>query len=157
MTISAVSSLTTTTETVTQNDTLDKEAFLSILSAQLQYQDPLEGGDNTEYVAQLAQFSALEQMENLNTSLEDLKLNQNLMYASLLIGKWVELTTDDQTVSGMVDRTMLSNGLLTVMVNDTEYEASQIVSMEGNAIQDLTDVLAQALYYEETAGEAATE
>ena len=41
-------------------DSLDKQAFLQLLVAQMQYQDPLEPMDNTEYISQLAQFSALE-------------------------------------------------------------------------------------------------
>ena len=45
---------------------LDKDDFLLLLVTQMQYQDPLEQTDNTEYVAQLAQFSELEQMQNLN-------------------------------------------------------------------------------------------
>lgn len=49
-------------------DTLDKEDFLLLLVTQMQYQDPLEPTSNTEYVAQLAQFSELEQMQNLNST-----------------------------------------------------------------------------------------
>ena len=44
---------------------LDKEAFLQLLVAQMQYQDPLEPMDNTEYVSQLATFSQLEAIQNM--------------------------------------------------------------------------------------------
>ncbi|MCI5639975.1 MAG: flagellar hook capping protein, partial [Lachnospiraceae bacterium] len=44
---------------------MGKEEFLQLLVAQMKYQDPLEPTDNTEYVSQLAQFSELEQMQNL--------------------------------------------------------------------------------------------
>ena len=47
---------------------LDKDDFLLLLVTQMQYQDPLQPTDNTEYVAQLAQFSELEQMQNLNST-----------------------------------------------------------------------------------------
>jgi len=52
------------------NDEMDKDAFLKLLVTQLQNQDPLEPTDNTEFVAQLAQFSSLEGINNLNTSME---------------------------------------------------------------------------------------
>ena len=50
---------------VTDNSALGKDAFLQLLVTQMQYQDPLDPQDNGEYLAQLAQFSALEQMTNV--------------------------------------------------------------------------------------------
>ncbi len=44
---------------------MDKEAFLQLLVAQMKYQDPLEPTSNTEYIAQYAQFSQVEQMQNM--------------------------------------------------------------------------------------------
>ena len=55
---------------------LDKNAFLRLLTAQLQNQDPLKPTDSTEFTAQLAQFSSLEQMSNINETLNTLKLYQ---------------------------------------------------------------------------------
>lgn len=49
---------------------LDKQAFLQLLVAQMKYQDPLEPTSNTEYVSQLATFSSLEQMQNLNATMQ---------------------------------------------------------------------------------------
>lgn len=50
---------------------LGKDAFLQLLVAQMQSQDPLNPDSNTEYVSQLAQFSALEEMQNLNTAMDN--------------------------------------------------------------------------------------
>ncbi len=53
-----------------KNDALGKDAFLKLLVTQMRYQDPLDPQDNSEYLSQLAQFSALEQMTNVSKGLE---------------------------------------------------------------------------------------
>ena len=78
---------------------LDKEAFLQLLVAQMQYQDPLEPMDNTEYVSQLATFSQLEATQNLADTV-------TYGMANDLVGKYVILNTDMGTVSGRVDYVM---------------------------------------------------
>lgn len=72
MDIGGVSNMTYGPESVKPakgNDEMDKNAFLKLLVTQLQNQDPLEPTDNTEFVAQLAQFSSLEGINNLNASM----------------------------------------------------------------------------------------
>lgn len=85
--------LASTTTRNTSND-LGKEQFLQLLVAQLQYQDPLEPAKDTEFIAQLAQFSTLEQMQLLSQSYANSQ-------ASSLVGKWIEgtYTYGDQTQS----------------------------------------------------------
>jgi flagellar basal-body rod modification protein FlgD len=129
--ISSVTNQAVTDTTVKKNGgDLGKDEFLKILAAQLQFQDPMEGGDNSAYVAQLAQFSSLEQMENLNSSLNELKGNQNLLYGTLLIGKLVNLAFEDQMVSGVVDKVKLVDSMLKIIVGGQEYDAGSIVSLE---------------------------
>ena len=48
-----------------EKNSMDKDAFLQLLVAQMQYQDPLEPTSNTEFVSQYAQFSQVEQMQNM--------------------------------------------------------------------------------------------
>jgi len=75
--------------------TMGKEAFLTLLITQLQHQDPLNPADSTEFTAQLAQFSSLEQLSNVNENLESLKLYQasiNNSQAVAFIGKEIVST-----------------------------------------------------------------
>ena len=62
-------------DTSKKEDTpIDKDAFLKLLVTQLKYQDPLQPMEDTEFIAQLAQFSSLEQIQNLNASIKTLGL-----------------------------------------------------------------------------------
>lgn len=58
------------------NKSLDRDAFLKLLVAQLRYQDPLEPKENSEFVAELAQFSSLEQTMGINDRLDMLSMQQ---------------------------------------------------------------------------------
>ncbi len=85
---------TTTTTPASAQQPLGKEDFLQLLVAQLSAQDPLNPMDSREFSAQLAQFSALEQMTNVNATLEDLvKAQQAMGNSSMisLIGKNVDI------------------------------------------------------------------
>lgn len=94
----SISGLGTVTDVVSEAsaskpNALDKDAFLKLLVAQLKNQDPLNPADSTEFVAQLAQFSSLEQLTNINKNLEYLQLYQasiNNAQAVGFIGKNIE-------------------------------------------------------------------
>jgi flagellar basal-body rod modification protein FlgD len=103
-----VSSLSTayyTTDYTTSSEStgeLDKQAFLNLLVTQLKCQDPLEPMENTEFIAQLAQFSSLEQLTNMNGNMETnvllMQSLQNSMMAGL-IGKEITVTGDTVQLS----------------------------------------------------------
>jgi len=73
--------------TTSANDSLDKDAFLQLLVTQMQYQDPLDPQDNSEYVAQLAQFSSLEQMTNVYKSVDEVSKLVSNIDTSVLVGQ----------------------------------------------------------------------
>ena len=87
------------TDTDSKSNTYDKEMFLKLLVAEMQYQDPLEPTDNSQYIAQMATFSQVEATkEMLDTATRQT--------ASNLVGKTVIMTTDlnkDGYIAGKVD------------------------------------------------------
>ena len=105
--------------------TLDKQAFLQLLVAQMKYQDPLEPTDNTEYVAQLAQFSSLEAMNNMGETMD-------MQRAAGLIGKVVTASTTNETtgvtteVTGTVDKITHSGSKTYVIINGEQYNLDDV-------------------------------
>ena len=89
---------------VKKNDELGKDAFLQLLVAQMKYQDPLDPQDNSSFVAELAQFSALEQMTNVASNLDALSevvngmsSSVNIRQLSSMIGMNVDWSIEDGT------------------------------------------------------------
>lgn len=81
------------TETSKQS-TIDQESFIKLFLSQLQFQDPLEPVDNREFLAQLAQFSNLEQVRQTTANTEGLLVMQSSSQALSLLGKTVSLVGD---------------------------------------------------------------
>ncbi|GAB3601073.1 hypothetical protein GCM10027586_03730 [Kineococcus gypseus] len=81
----------------------DKDTFLKLLVAQLRYQDPSKPVDSTQFIAQTAQFSSLETMQDLAKSYAQMLSGQDKLQASALIGQTVSYAgPDGETVSGVV-------------------------------------------------------
>jgi len=97
MTVMSVSDVYTqaTPPSKTDNSVMGKDDFLTLLVAQLQHQDPLNPSESTEFTAQLAQFSSLEQLQNVNANLAGFEVYQatlNNIQSSGFIGKTVTAT-----------------------------------------------------------------
>jgi len=90
--VQTVSSQSTATGSATRTQSMGRDEFLTLLVAQLKNQDPLSPMDSMEFTTQLAQFSSLEQLYNVNASVRELSAYQQGMYnaqAVSLIGKQV--------------------------------------------------------------------
>lgn len=103
---------------------MDKDAFLRLLTTQLQYQDPLKPMDNQEFMAQMAQFSALEQMQNLNL------LNEQGLAAGLL-GRYVagKDAESGEVFVGTVDGFRVVDGQVKLNVAGKDHNLSEITDV----------------------------
>jgi flagellar basal-body rod modification protein FlgD len=111
---------------------LGKDAFLRLLTTQLKNQDPLKPMEDSAFIAEMAQFSSLEQMQNLNKLMEAQTQFASLSQASTMIGKHVTLVTPgetSETVKGVVSEVRQVGGVTKVVVGDKEYDASTIQSV----------------------------
>ncbi len=109
---------------------LGKEEFLKLLVTQMQNQDPLNPLDNTEMIAQLAQFSALEQMQNLNTQFEGFRQEGAVQLSYLLTGQDVAIELKGgETVEGTVEKVTWMNGDTTLLVGGQYYPFRSIVAL----------------------------
>ena len=112
-------------DSATQRAGLTQEDFLEVLLAQLSYQDPLDPLDNKDFIAQLAQFAALEQDRQVNDKLDTLLRFQSAAQAIGLIGKTVEVTVDGGTAVGQIVSTAFREGapVLTIRTPDNRFLA----------------------------------
>lgn len=115
---------------------MDKDAFLKLLVTQLRYQDPLNPTDDKEFLAQMAQFTSLEQMQNMNRSFEATK-------AFSLLGKEVQATTinpqtsEVEIVQGKVEFVKMKNGKAYLVVDNKEVPAEDVEIVTDSAILGL--------------------
>jgi flagellar basal-body rod modification protein FlgD len=102
MAISAIGGITTPGSATPENLTVSQQDFLRILVTQLSFQDPLKPIDNQEFIAQLAQFTSLEQTRLLSGSMDTLLTVNATDQAVALIGKKVEISSVSGPVEGTV-------------------------------------------------------
>lgn len=103
-----------------QSNLVDYNSFLKLLVTQMKNQDPTKPMESTDYIAQLATFSQVEQTLQTNTKLEQLMQLSLLGQADAIIGRTV--TSADGTVSGKVEEVRIgSNGMVAILENGTEF------------------------------------
>ncbi len=122
------SSISLSSANETSSSSLDKDAFLQLLVAQMQYQDPLEPTSNTEYISQLATFSELEEMQNLSSSMD-------IQRACALVGQEVIMTVtssvtgETTSIRGPVDYVTIESGNAYLSVNGSLYSIDDLDSV----------------------------
>ncbi len=105
--------------------TLGKDEFLNLLVKQLQYQDPLDPSSDTEFIAQMAQFSSLEQMQNLNDTFAKFQ-------SYSMVGKYATANYGTETIEGYVES--ITN------VGDTTYAVIDGATVDVDEIYKVTDM-----------------
>lgn len=118
-------------------NSMDKDAFLQLLVAQMKYQDPMEPTSNTEYVAQYAQFSQVEQMQNMSGNL-------SLQRAGSMVGKEVVIETTGSngkvtTVQGRVDFVKYENNKAFLSIDGALYSIDDVKNIVDREYLDAYD------------------
>ncbi len=108
---------------------VDYNSFLRLLVAQLKNQDPTQPMDSTQYVAQLATFSQVEQTLQSNAKLDQILQSSALSQADSIIGR--SITSADGATTGTVTEVRLStSGLIAILGNGTEIPVTAGVSIK---------------------------
>lgn len=145
----------------TPSQELGKDEFLRLLVAQLQNQDPMNPMEDTDFIAQLAQFSTLEQTTKMFNSLEAFRTSMNVLVSqslltqgAALIGKEaVGLDSSGQEVAGRITSLKIINDSLQVMIGDTSVDLLDIIEIkEAQAEEPIKEEIP-----EEPAGEEIPE
>ena len=111
---------------------VDYQSFLKLLIAQMKNQDPTQQMDSTQYVAQLATFSQVEQSVQMNTKLDSILQSSALSQADALIGH--SITSADGETTGTVSEVRLSStGLIAVLEDGTEMAVGPGVTVGAAA------------------------
>lgn len=124
MTISATSGVA-----ANSSSSLTMQDFLKVLLTQLTYQDPLKPMDNQQFMAQIAQFTSLEQTQQMNTNLVSLLNNQASLQSVGLIGRTVTVNTDSGAVTGTVSALSLAGSSPTVSITTSAGITMQSIDL----------------------------
>ncbi len=129
---STASNNTTTSETKKAAKELDKDAFLKLLVTQLKYQDPMKPLEDKEFIVQMAQFSSIEQLQNLSIGMDnfiELQTQATLMaQATGFLGRTVTVydAASDKSVSGKVSGVKVVAGLPKLVIGAQEYDVLSV-------------------------------
>jgi len=113
---------------------LGKDDFLKLMITQLKYQDPLEPTDNKEFIAQMAQFSSLEQMTNMGKGLENLASMQESVLRESAVAQAINIIghnvtavlPDGNDLSGLATGMKVVDGIPNIIVNGSEIPLSYV-------------------------------
>jgi flagellar basal-body rod modification protein FlgD len=107
---------------------MGKDSFLKLLVTEIRHQDPTQPMADREFIAQMAQFSSLEQMQNMSTSMTSLNSKARQSEAYELIGRQIEAfnPASGRTTTGVVSHVVRSADDVKLMVNGTEVSLDDV-------------------------------
>jgi len=130
---SAGTGVDTTTTVRTPVKSLGQEDFLKLLSLQFQSQDPLKPMDDTSFLAQMAQFTSLQQMSSLTTEIDQMRSDQQKLASTSYIGRTVTMDAGNgKTVTGTVSAVDTSGTTPQLQVGGTYYSLAALLSVTAN-------------------------
>jgi flagellar basal-body rod modification protein FlgD len=127
-----------------QESTLGKDEFLKILVAQIKNQDPMKPLEDKEFIAQMAQFTSVEQLMNMSKELKELK--NSLGFTATLIGKSIEWETASADgsagimKSGVVDSITMKSGESFAVVDGEEISMGRILTVKNETPTESDEV-----------------
>lgn len=124
-------------------NSLDKDAFLQLLVAQMKYQDPLEPTSNTEFISQFATFSELEEMQNMRLSM-DIQRAQDLVGKEVIIRSTNSKTGNTIYKSGIVEYIVVENGKPYLAIEDQKYSLDELDTVVD---KDYSEALSKAAQF----------
>lgn len=136
---SSSGSSNSSSSTSNSKKTLGQNDFLQLLAVQFQQQDPMDPQKDTDFIAQMAQFTSLDQTSTLVQQMTQLSASQNISAANSYIGR--QVTLDDGnggTVSGAVSAVDVSSGTPQLVVNGTDYNLSSVLRVEPSPTSTAT-------------------
>ncbi len=128
---SSATSAASSTSSTSSTSNLSMQDFLKLLAAQLSNQDVMNPESDTEFIAQMAQFTTLQTMQTMTEVIY-------AQYGASMVGKNVVVAgyDDDGNVfsdEGTVDSVQFSSGSCTITVNGTDYDLSAVMSVNASA------------------------
>jgi Flagellar hook capping protein len=143
---STTANTTNATTTTNPNSTLNKDDFLKLLIAQMTHQDPTTPMDSGQFVTQMAQFTSLEQTQNMGSAIDKLVASQSdnsLTDKATMIGKqikWTEKQTDQDgndvtsTLSGVVNAVIVKDGQISYTVKNGDNVDPTTITEVADAV-----------------------
>src|SRR4051794_40783659 len=123
-----------TTSSRIPQQALGQEDFLKLLSVQFQSQDPMKPMDDTAFIAQMAQFSSLQQSQTLTQQMTQMRANQDLVTASNYIGRQVTVDAGEgKLVKGNVSGVEITDGVPRLTIGSLTYPLSSVMYVESGA------------------------
>ena len=111
---------------------LGQNEFLKLLVTQMRNQDPMQPVSDTEFIAQMAQFSSLEQTKTMSADITKLRQGNDFLQATNLLGKEVRLHLGDmEFTKGIVTDLNVKDGEARIIVGEKTYTLDQVTSVSG--------------------------
>jgi len=112
--------------------TMGQQEFLKLLVTKMSAQDPMNPQQDTEFIAQMAQFSALEQSKTMQSDMASLRAQQQVLTANGLIGRNVTLNDGQTNIGdGVVQSIAMNGGEPMVVVGGKNYSLDEVISISA--------------------------